>query len=278
MPLDSPSNEQLIDVTVNRFLSMDTGFGAFDFFDQTIRQNLVLGVSVLQRLLGDDQLGHRNTKYLLGGFNHLFDLLTPDNQELCDLVKERLVTFCVFLKSQTRTTQQLIDMAPLANGPFDLLVGACLCNVELNKEYDAFAFAELLEVSSDKHLKEMIEVSMVKSVRGYTYEFLKFACSAYVDRLPLKEFKGRFVNAGSSTDESFDHRLDAMTIALSEARSDVPLKKLQRFVDLIWETAKSHGDQEAEQFNRFERYGVNRALFAYKPTLQEAMLSRDLGL
>ncbi|MDT8925345.1 hypothetical protein RBE51_21350 [Pseudomonas taiwanensis] len=263
---------------VDRFINMDTGFAAFDLFNQMARQDAGLGAEVLQSLLQDPLLAHNNTKYLLRNFDHLAELLTPENQALCEVVSAHLVTIGVFLKAGDKTSEQILRMLPLANGPFDLLVGCSLYGAELQKQYDRTVFEELLEVASDKHLAEMIERSMAKSVRGYTYEFLDFACKAYLYRLPLKKFPAVFIHAGNNTEASYDHRLDAMTRALAAAPASVPKKKLQRFVDLMWSVAKKFGDQEAEQFNRFERCGIASELFAYTPSRQEQMLGRDLGL
>lgn len=263
---------------IHRFISMDTGFAAFDFFNQMAKQDTALGAEVLQRLLQDPLLEHKNTEYLLRNFDHLAKLLSPENQAFCEVVTGHLRTIAVHLKSGVKTSDQIFRMLPLANGPFDLLVGCTLYGAELHKEYDSSVFEELLEVASDKHLAEMIDRSMAKSVAGYTCNFLDFACKAYLYRLPLKQFPAVFIHAGNSTEASFDHRLDAMTRALAAAPATVPRRKLQRFVDLIWTVAKEFGDQEAEQFNRFERCGVSSELFAYTPSRQEQMLGRDLGL
>lgn len=275
------SVNQSADHNLARFLGMDTGFAAFDFFSQTIRADEQLGTEMLKLMLDcDENRSHQNVKYLLRNLDHLAELLEGQHQDFANVVKEHLLTISVFLKNTSKNMTQLLRMLPLTGGDHHSLVGAVAYSVELNRETDTYGFEQLLEEATDEHLKEMVDLSMTRTISGYTFPFLDFACKAYLTRLPLRDFKSSFILSGNSTEASGAHRLEAMTTAIAEAcaTGSVPLKKILRFTDLAWEAVEAHDQSKSDQFARFERHGVRPEIYAHKPHMAAERLARDLGL
>lgn len=269
------------DHDLTRFLSMDTGFAAFDFFSQTIRADEQRGTQMLRLMLDQDESRyHQNVKYLLRNLDHLAELLEGRHQEFSNVVKDHLLTISVFLKNTPKNMTQILRLLPLAGGEFHSLLGAVAYSVELNKETDTFGFEQLLEEATDEHLKEMVDLSMTRTISGYTYPFLDFACKAYLTRLPLRDFKSSFILGGNSTEASGSHRLEAMTAAIAEAcvTASVPRKKILRFADLAWDVVDVHHQPVSDQFARFERHGIPPEIYAHKPHKAAERLARDLGL
>ena len=263
---------------VGLFMAEYNPNNAFHIVSESFRKDMSFGVGVLRNLLKDPYLSSHNTHYLLKHFNTFFHLLTDENPGLCDLVADNIFKFATCLNSAHKTAHQLLTMMPMAKGRFAVLVDCCFSENALNTEFDDVSFDELLEVASDRHLVDLIEASMKNIVKGYTPDFLTFACQAYLYRLPLKHFKSRFIDMGEPNDSAYGHRLDAMTKALALAPDTVTPQKTRRFIDMIWDAACSREGQEQAQFNRFEASGIPAKVFAYKPNRQEAMLCRDIGL